>query len=996
MSKFNSSSVENLGPIEEIFTDGMSVFNDFAQDRGLLDSVDSETINLGGSEIDVYLYQGDSNYDDLYDEERVKVLSPVPKSIVGHFEPVTIEEHLGEFGIELQTDQVFTFNKTDIEERLGRSLRPGDVLKPAFYDAFYTVHEVQEDSFESYGVYHLVVQAKFWRDSEYVYRLRQSEVPLDISGVFHNVTVMIALSDGYLQAWDLKWIGPSRRRAFPSKKLPINIIAHGGPSNRERSKGAGIFWAEQGFFSMTPDIRGRGSSMLYNDASLYGRETEDGIRHRLDIWEAIEIISQGDRGYYKYPYLDKEEKMWRGAPDTITGKEVVIEKPPQYGHLMDLYNIVGTGFSLPGATPLYMSIDSGHSMAPAATRNYLNRFDYDNHEVIRANKLESTGPWINPQTWKPYDLNDRFRTLKAASLGGALINSKAHLFENGYPGAIKHHFGFFTYTNKDSHQWFDMWDMQNNPLIGSQKDIHFKRHLLGIWFNPLMLLAFEHFWDRRDWKSWDDYLTGKWKFAPGGYLTATGDPSSMHDPGTSASYMLPRGYDVTGGYHAGTKYYYDYVCGPSGWNTSCGPDPEASAGWLAYPVLNISSTSENLSQQFEDKEDITQRWVNSNTHILYRGGVDDIFMSHTLDMPWVYKRKLENPSVETHMWLMLTGAHGSPPYGRESHMINERDLAWLRHYAFGEDMLEKAHANHLDASGNFIQTIVPNTVLRYQGKDPEEKRRFVTFNTWPPPTSHLPEFLLYASGTNQSFPASFTPPNPPTDAYSDTVEHPLFFGGGSEGEGQMSAGDGNPDPIPVPGEGGKYRRYYRYNIERLFRNTTDHAILVPGALTDMTWVASSTYDFNPIDFNSSALLVGATSATLTVSADVADFQLWVEMLDVDESGSERFIAGGLYSQVSAFTPVTPDNIYTFTYELDPYAYEMQAGHQLRIRAKNMSHKAPPYVEGNEVLGIPGSKFPIANGIYTGLPAFNEFNLKIRLFDSKIKVPINNDLGKVYM
>ena len=165
---------KGIGPIEDVFSDSMSIFDDFKEDRELLDSVDSEIINLAGSEISVYKYEGDGHFDDLYDEERIKILSPNPTILMCQFEPTPIEETLGEFWIELESEKTFVFNKTDVEEELGRLIRPGDVLKPAFLNAFYTVNEVQENSFESYGVYHLEVTGKFWRDLDYVYKLQQS------------------------------------------------------------------------------------------------------------------------------------------------------------------------------------------------------------------------------------------------------------------------------------------------------------------------------------------------------------------------------------------------------------------------------------------------------------------------------------------------------------------------------------------------------------------------------------------------------------------------------------------------------------------------------------------------------------------------------------------------------------------------------------------------------------------------------------------------------
>ena len=69
-----------------------------------------------------------NNYDEVYMEDRQKTISREPLTVVGHYEPTVLEEHLSQFGIELTNDQLFTFNKSYIESLVGRSLIPGDVI----------------------------------------------------------------------------------------------------------------------------------------------------------------------------------------------------------------------------------------------------------------------------------------------------------------------------------------------------------------------------------------------------------------------------------------------------------------------------------------------------------------------------------------------------------------------------------------------------------------------------------------------------------------------------------------------------------------------------------------------------------------------------------------------------------------------------------------------------------------------------------------------------
>ena len=123
-------------------------------------------IKLGGSKIFVYKWLRDDNYDDVYEENRMKVIDQKPRTVWGHYDPRPLEENLTEFGIQITNDQTFTFNKAYIESKLGRKLHAGDAIQPRFQNIMFEVFEVQEDAFQSYGVYHLVASAKVRRDLE--------------------------------------------------------------------------------------------------------------------------------------------------------------------------------------------------------------------------------------------------------------------------------------------------------------------------------------------------------------------------------------------------------------------------------------------------------------------------------------------------------------------------------------------------------------------------------------------------------------------------------------------------------------------------------------------------------------------------------------------------------------------------------------------------------------------------------------------------------------
>lgn len=145
---------------------GLSLFDPNNPDMGLMNAVDEEIIRLGGSKVKYYKSYVLENYDKVYLEERNKVIDKNAITVWCNYDPTVIEESLTEFGIELTNDQVFVFNKTYIERILQRPPKEGDIVETMFQDLKFEIFEVQEDSFESYGVYHFNCHARLLRDSK--------------------------------------------------------------------------------------------------------------------------------------------------------------------------------------------------------------------------------------------------------------------------------------------------------------------------------------------------------------------------------------------------------------------------------------------------------------------------------------------------------------------------------------------------------------------------------------------------------------------------------------------------------------------------------------------------------------------------------------------------------------------------------------------------------------------------------------------------------------
>lgn len=144
----------------------LNLFDQTNPDINFFNMIDDEIIKLSGSRFLLFKYLGIGDLDNTYMEDKDKLVSKEPIEIVGHYDPKVVEQNMSEFGIEITNDQLFTFNKSYVQAKLGRIIVPGDIIKPRFQNIKYKIFEVQEDSFEAYGVYHLVCSGKVLRDTE--------------------------------------------------------------------------------------------------------------------------------------------------------------------------------------------------------------------------------------------------------------------------------------------------------------------------------------------------------------------------------------------------------------------------------------------------------------------------------------------------------------------------------------------------------------------------------------------------------------------------------------------------------------------------------------------------------------------------------------------------------------------------------------------------------------------------------------------------------------
>jgi len=169
------TSTEIVGDTASEYSDLLNLYDLDNPDIELFNLIDDELIRLGGSKILLYKYfRREGVVDDVFGEATHKVISDDPIALQGHYEPQALEENLTEFGIQVENHQLFTFNKSYIEKVVDRPLIPGDILQPKFQNLKFEIYEVQEDSFEVYGVYHLICSARVLREDSTIVRNDES------------------------------------------------------------------------------------------------------------------------------------------------------------------------------------------------------------------------------------------------------------------------------------------------------------------------------------------------------------------------------------------------------------------------------------------------------------------------------------------------------------------------------------------------------------------------------------------------------------------------------------------------------------------------------------------------------------------------------------------------------------------------------------------------------------------------------------------------------
>lgn len=124
----------------------LDVYDPASADKQLMDCVNSEIIGLSGAPIEYYRVMIDSRMDDLYMEQRQKVIAGVPVAMTAVYEPTTPDLALGGLGpavFDSIEQMTFYVSKTDFIAKVGEMPRVQALVRTRDDDIYWEVNEVK-------------------------------------------------------------------------------------------------------------------------------------------------------------------------------------------------------------------------------------------------------------------------------------------------------------------------------------------------------------------------------------------------------------------------------------------------------------------------------------------------------------------------------------------------------------------------------------------------------------------------------------------------------------------------------------------------------------------------------------------------------------------------------------------------------------------------------------------------------------------------------------
>jgi len=105
----------------------LNLFDPESPDHALLNSFDSQLIDIAGSPIFYYevFIQTNNTVDLLYREDRGKIFSNNPIQLKGYYEPIPSQNFLNQFGIDAPDEMQIMLNYNDVLKAIGHPPKVG-------------------------------------------------------------------------------------------------------------------------------------------------------------------------------------------------------------------------------------------------------------------------------------------------------------------------------------------------------------------------------------------------------------------------------------------------------------------------------------------------------------------------------------------------------------------------------------------------------------------------------------------------------------------------------------------------------------------------------------------------------------------------------------------------------------------------------------------------------------------------------------------------------
>ena len=253
--------------------------------------------------------------------------------------------------------------------------------------------------------------------------------------------------------------------------------------------------------------------------------------------------------------------------------------------------------------------------------------------------------------------------------------------------------------------------------------------------------------------------------------------------------------------------------------------------------------------------------------------------------------------------LTSSGRHATPYNEKERDLYEYRMEQWF-------DRFLKGVQNGIEDSPEFRFAIAPEEIADFQDSSSIWDVR--SFDSWPPPETALLRLYLASDGSLTSSP----PMNP---------------------RGKHFLNHSNTGGLVIE----------------------DYTLNLPTPEQVQQQIPLNTVAYETPPFTDDLLLLGSSTASLVVSTSDPRFQIHVALLDVDQAGEERFIAGGH----TTVRDNLPPGDHRLDFPISTYGYVLREGHRLRVQLENLAWHRPP---------IPST----ATFLYA-LPIFEDFSVAVR-------------------